>query len=119
MNLVDPILVPAPQPQVTATPPRVERVLPTTVRATTASQTFTLRGEGFVPDMSLQIAWPGGGTTLTAPRLQWIDNQTIRVELRTGRSAAEWQLQLITPDGQRSNHIPLFIEEPATAGHIG
>ncbi|MFU8837802.1 MAG: SPOR domain-containing protein [Thiohalomonadaceae bacterium] len=99
-----PLVLPA-VPETPAEP--VELVLraiePSPVVANQQLQRLIIRGQGFLPDSKLALSRAGQVEVLPDEQLEFIDTETLAMEVNTGASTAGWAIQLSTPDERRSN----------------
>ena len=76
---------------------------PSPVVANQQVQRLVIRGQGFLPGSKLALSRAGQVEVLPDEQLEYIDAQTMVMEVNTGTSTAGWAIQLSAPDERRSN----------------
>ncbi len=100
-------------PAVTTAPiPQLSGVTPERVSGSWEAQQLLVHGDSLPRDARLIVRWSGREKLLPAERVEWLDQNTLRITLTTGIRSESWQLQLVQFDGQRSEPISFNVIAP-------
>lgn len=84
--------------------PYLSSVTPSSMPASTSSQTLTLNGSDFVRGATLVFSPPTGSEiNSTASKLTFVSSAKITYQLNNGGDGGTWSVRVINPDGQESN----------------
>ncbi|MCL5287167.1 MAG: Ig-like domain-containing protein, partial [Acidobacteria bacterium] len=89
---------------VTAAPPLISSVVPSSYPPSNSNQTMTINGSNFVSGATLSFGSPSSGTIpSTASKLTFVSSSQLSYQFNNGSDAGTWTVVVINPDGQRSN----------------
>ena len=92
--------------------PRLNRVTPSHINGGWDAQLLLLHGESLPMDARIIVSWAGREKLLPPEQVKWLDNNTLQVSLTTGVRSESWQLQLVHPDGLRSDAVTFDVVAP-------
>ena len=90
-------------------PLAITSIAPNPVAASTAAQTITINGSGFVSGATVKVSYDSYTGTLTVASLT---SSKITAAITTGATARVWNIQVLNPKGQGSNTVPLQVNAP-------
>ncbi|MCL4524865.1 MAG: Ig-like domain-containing protein, partial [Acidobacteria bacterium] len=103
---------------VTAAPPLISSVVPSSYPPSNSNQTMTINGSNFVSGATLSFGSPSSGTIpSTASKLTFVSSSQLSYQFNNGSDAGTWTVVVINPNGQTSNSVS-FVVVPPTAPQI-
>jgi hypothetical protein len=94
-----------------APPPTISSLSPTSLAASSATQTLTLNGTGFQSGIVLLME-PTNSYTVTqySGALVSVTSTQVKIQVNVGTSKRQWYLELVNPDGQYSNLLLIQVK---------
>ena len=96
--------------------PAINSVSPNPVVGSTVDQPLTLTGTHFLAGATARVWFPGGpteGVLLSGAQVTVLSATSIRLLVRTGTTAAVWNVQVFNPGGVASNRASFSVAAPA------
>ena len=90
--------------------PVIQAVVPQRMRGSLQRQPLRIKGRGMTPESRVVLCWPSNCATLAGERLRYLSDREITLSIASGNNTESWTVQLINPDGRRSNSVILEIE---------
>jgi len=87
-------------------------VEPSPVVASDKPQRLVIKGTGLVDGSRIALNRAGAVTLLTDGQVEWISNNTLSITVVTGKLAADWAVQVGTPDNRLSNVLFFKVVPP-------
>lgn len=89
-----------PAPVVAMSPVVVDNVFPQATHGSLESRTFSLLGDGFMPQMRLEVVWRDGHRfkQLSDEQVTFVSSERIDFTITTGTRPDRWRVRLIDPD---------------------
>jgi pseudomonalisin len=91
--------------------PSITALTPNPMTASSANQTLTITGSGFVSGATVQASYSGFSTTLTVAS---VSATQIQATINTGATARTWSITVTNPGGAASLAAALNVVAPAT-----
>lgn len=93
--------------------PTVTSLSPNPMSGSTASQTLTVNGAGFVAGSGLKVMV--GSASYTGSQVTFVSSSQLTVSVNVGVGAQSLAVQVVNPSGQASNDANLTVNPPVTA----
>jgi len=92
-------------------PPVISSVTPNPMTRSSANQTLTINGTGFVTGAGLRVVLRSGTTTMTlqGAAIPSATGTKIQASVNVGTVARTWTVQAVNPDGTASNAVALVV----------
>lgn len=100
---------------VTAAPPTLTSVTPTSLVGSGAPSTLTLMGSGFTPESRVKVIWATGEAEKSAATggLSFVSPTQLRLTIVTGTSTDDWSVAVLNQDGQESSRRTFRVNAPS------
>lgn len=92
---------------------------PDTLPGSVKSQTITIHGQGFTPQSEVTVGWTGKEVKLPPHKVEVKSEAEIKINIKVGRNADNWSIQVSDPGKGRSNSLGFQvtgIEDPLLKG---
>ena len=106
-----PVAAPVTQAIAVATP-QLTGVTPSRISGSWESQTLLLHGEALPQEPEIIVSWSGREKLLPPERVEWLDQNTLRITLTTGIRSEAWQVQLVSTNGVRGDAVSFQVVGP-------
>lgn len=95
--------------------PTVSGVSPNPVTGSASQQTITINGTNFANKPTVAVTWTGGGSTLSATQVTYVNSTQLQMAIMTSITADSWTVRVTNPDGQSSNTASFTVTAPVAA----
>jgi subtilase family serine protease len=98
--------------------PAIASLSPNPMTGSSANQTLTINGSGFLSGLKVVLSYTGSTTTLQGSQIASVTASQIQVPVNVGTTARAWSVQVVNSNNQASNTASLAVVAPVVAPAI-